>query len=116
MNEWLVDNLTVVQAARKVESASKAGQAEFARLPDDANIVVFSILADKGTYCGSVRIQDTAVGARRRLKISVSDDDRAAPPKPGGIGGIFAKKATYASRPEVVERAVANLKAELPPI
>jgi hypothetical protein len=114
--EWLVDDVTVVQAARKVEAASKAGQAEFARLPDDANIVVFSILADRSTYCGNVRIQDTAVGRRQRLKITVSDDANAAPPKPGGLGGLFAKKATYAARPEVVERAVASLQRELPPI
>jgi hypothetical protein len=113
-NEWLVDNLTVVQAARKVEAASQPG-AEFARTPDDANIVVFSILADKGTYVGAVRIQDTAVGMRKRLKIIVSDDDRTAPPKPGGIGGLFSKKATYASRPDVIEKAVANLQRELPP-
>jgi hypothetical protein len=114
--EWLVDDVTVVQAARKVEAASAPGQAEFARLPDDANIVVFSILADRTTYCGNVRIQDTAVGRRQRLKITVSDDPSAAPPKPGGLGGLFAKKATYAARPEVVERAVASLQRELPPI
>ncbi|MDT7787035.1 MAG: hypothetical protein QOF58_5454 [Pseudonocardiales bacterium] len=114
-NEWLVDNLSVVQAARKVEAASKPGEAEFARTPDDANIVVFSVLADKGTYVGAVRIQDTAVGMRKRLKITVSDDDRTPPPKAGGIGGLFSKKASYASRPDVIEKAVANLQRELPP-
>ena len=114
--EWLVDDVTVVQAARKVEAASKAGEAEFARLPDDANIVVFSILADSSTFCGNVRIQDTAIARRQRLKIAVSDDASKAPPKPGGLGGLFAKKAKYAARPEVIEKAVANLKAILPPV
>jgi hypothetical protein len=113
--EWLVDNLKVTEAARKVEEASRAGEAEFRRLDDDANIVVFSILADKSTFCGNVRIQDTAVGRRTRLKITVADDNSKAPPKAGGIGGLFAKKASYAARPEVVEKAVANLKAVLPP-
>lgn len=114
--EWLVDDLKVTQAARKIEEASKPGEAEFRRLDDDANIVVFSILADKSTFCGNVRIQDTAVGRRQRLKITVSDDNSKAPPKPGGIGGIFAKKATYAANPEVVKKAIANLQAALPPI
>ena len=114
--EWLVDDLKVTQAARKIEEASRRGEAEFRRLDDDANIVVFSILADSSTYCGNVRIQDTAVGRRQRLKITVNDDSSKAPPKPGGIGGLFAKKATYAARPEVIEKAIANLKAALPPI
>jgi hypothetical protein len=114
--EWLVDNVTVVQAARAVEGASKPGAVEFRRLPDDANIVVFSIMADKSTYCGNVRIQDTAVGRRTRLKITVADDASKEPPKPGGIGGLFSKKASYAARPEVVEKATETLKGVLPPI
>jgi hypothetical protein len=114
--EWLVDDLKVTQAARKVEEASRPGEAEFRRLDDDANIVVFSIMADNATFCGNVRIQDTAVGRQQRLKITVADDSSKAPPKPGGIGGLFAKKASYAARPEVVQKAVANLQATLPPI
>lgn len=114
--EWQVDNVTVVQAARAVEGASKSGEVEFRRLPDDANIVVFSILADKSTFCGNVRIQDTAVGRRQRLKITVSDDASKEPPKPGGFGGMFAKKATYAARPDVVDKATETLKGVLPPI
>ncbi|TAK25476.1 MAG: hypothetical protein EPO26_03670 [Chloroflexota bacterium] len=115
-SEWLVDNFSVTQAARVIEGASKSGEAEFARLPDDANIVVFSLLADKSTYCGSVHIQDTAVGRRQRLRITISDDDGTPPPKPGGLGGMFAKKAAYARRQDVVDRAIANLKVALPPI
>jgi hypothetical protein len=114
--EWLVDDLKVTQAARKVEEASRSGEAVFKRLDDDANIVVFSILADSSTYCGNVRIQDTAVGRQQRLKITVNDDSSKAPPKPGGLGGLFAKKASYAARPEVIQKAVANLQAALPPI
>jgi hypothetical protein len=114
--EWLVDNVSVVQAARTVEGASKPGDVEFRRLDDDANIVVFSIMADKSTFCGNVRIQDTAVGRRTRLKIVVADDASKAPPKPGGLGGMFAKKASYAARPDVIEKATAALKGVLPPI
>ena len=114
--EWQVDDLKVTQAARKVEEASRPGEAVFKRLDDDANIVVFSILADSSTYCGNVRIQDTAVGREQRLKVTVNDDSSKAPPKPGGLGGLFAKKAIYAARPEVIEKAIANLKAALPPI
>lgn len=114
--DWLVDNISVVQAARAVETASKPGEFEFRRLDDDANIVVFSIMADKATFCGNVRIQDTAVGRRQRLKISVADDASKAPPKPGGLGGMFAKKASYAAKPDVVEKATAALKGALPPI
>jgi hypothetical protein len=114
--EWQVDNLSVVQAARLVEGASKPGEAQFAQRDSDANIVEFSILADKGTYVGGIRIQDTAAGRGKRLKVTVLDDASKPPPKAGGIGGIFAKKATYAARPDVVEKAVTNLKAALPPI
>jgi hypothetical protein len=114
--EWQTDNLTVVQAARKIEELSKGGSAQFARLDDDANIVIFAIMADKATYCGNVRIQDSAVGRRQRLLLTVADDASKAPPKPGGIAGIFAKKATYAARPEVVEKATAALQGALPPI
>jgi hypothetical protein len=114
--EWLCEDLTVTQAARKIEEASRRGEAEFRRLDDDANIVVFSILADSSTFCGNVRIQDTAIARRQRLKVAVSDDASKAPPKPGGLGGLFAKKAKYAARPEVIEKAVANLKAILPPV
>jgi hypothetical protein len=114
--EWLVDDLKVTQAAKKIEDASRAGEAEFRRLDDDANIVVFSILADSSTFCGNVRIQDTAVGRRTRLKITVSDDNSKAPPKAGGLGGFFSKKASFAARPEVIKKAVANLQAVLPPI
>lgn len=114
--EWQVDNISVSAAARKVEAASRAGEAEFVRLPDDANIVVFSVLAEKGTYCGSVRIQDSAIGRRQRLMVAVGDDDGSPPPRAGGIGALFSKKAVYARRPDVVERAVANLQRELPPI
>ena len=63
--EWLVDDLKVTQAARKIEEASRPGEAEFRRLDDDANIVVFSILADSSTYCGNVRIQERG---RRKLR------------------------------------------------
>jgi hypothetical protein len=114
--EWLVEDLTVTQAARKIEEASRAGEAEFRRLEDDANIVVFSILADSSTFCGNVRIQDTAVARRQRLKITVSDDASKAPPKAGGLGGLFARKAKYAARPEVIQKSVANLQSVLPPI
>jgi hypothetical protein len=114
--EWLAEDLTVTQAARKIQEASKAGDLEFRRLDDDANIVVFSILADSSTFCGNVRIQDTAIARRQRLKITVSEDASKAPPKPGGLGGLFAKKAKYAARPEVIQKAVASLKAILPPV
>jgi len=97
--EWLVDDLKVTQAARKVEEASRTGEAEFKRLDDDANIVVFSILADSATYCGNVRIQDTAVGRRQRLKITVNDDSSKAPPKPGGIGGPRTSPSWRTARP-----------------
>jgi len=113
--EWQVDNMSVVQAARAVEGASQT-DAGFQRLPDDANIVVFCVMADKATFCGNVRIQDTAVGRRQRLRITVSDDNRTAPPKPGGLAGLLSKKTAYAERPEVIERAISNLKAVLPPI
>lgn len=114
--EWLVDGLTVVQAARAVEAASRPGEAEFVRTPDDANIVVFSIKADKSTYCGNVRIQDTAVGRSQRLKLIVYDDDKVPPPKAGGILGMFSGRASYAARPDTVAKAVENLQAVLKPI
>jgi hypothetical protein len=114
--EWQVDNLNVSQAARKLESVTGPGGVQFVSLDKDANIVVFSIMADKATYVGNVRIQDTAIGRRQRLKVTVSDDDSKAPPKPGGISGIFAKKASYSKRPEVVEQAITVLKEQLPPI
>jgi len=114
--EWQVDNLSVVQAARKIEELSQSGGVTFSRLPDDANIVVFAIQGDKSTYSGNVRIQDSAVGRRQRLLLKVADDDSKAPPKPGGIGGLFAKKASYAARPDVIENAVKTLQGALPPI
>ena len=114
--EWQVDNLKVTQAARAIEGASQPGGIEFVRLPDDANIVVFSILVEKSTFCGNVRIQDSAVGMRQRLLIRVSDDGTKAPPKPGGIAGIFAKKAKFEANPAVIEKAITALKTTLPPI
>ena len=114
--EWQVDNFKVTQAARAIEGASQPGSIEFVRLPDDANIVVFSILVDKSTFCGNVRIQDSAVGMRQRLLIKVSDDATKAPPKPGGLAGLFAKTAKFAANPGAVEKAVVTLKGTLPPI
>lgn len=114
--QWQVDKITVPQAARAIEGASKPGEVEFSRLPDDANIIVFSILADKSTYCGNVRVQDSAIGRQQRLMVVVNDDDSKAPPKAGGIGGLFSKRASYAARPDVVQKAVTTLQAVLPPI
>ena len=62
------------------------------------------------------RPQDTAVARRQRLKVTVSDDPSKAPPKAGGLGGLFAKKARYAARPDVIQKSVANLQAVLPPV
>jgi hypothetical protein len=53
---------------------------------------------------------------RQRLLITVSDDASKAPPKPGGVLGLFAKKAKYEANPAVLEKAVSALKAVLPPI
>ena len=114
--EWLVDNLSVMQASRLVEGASKPGEVQFTQRDSDANIVEFAILADKSTYIGGIRIQDTAVGRGKRLKVTVVDDASKPPPKASGLGGMFSKKATYQARPDLVEKAVANLKAALPPI
>jgi hypothetical protein len=114
--EWQVDNLNVSQAARKIEGASKSGEAEFSRRRDDANIVEFAIMADKSTYCGYVLVSDTAIGRKQRLRVTVADDDSKPPLKAGGLGGIFAKKAAFLARPDVVEKAVANLREALPPI
>ena len=114
--EWQVDKLTVNAAARQVDDISKSDGIQFVRVMDDANIIVFSILADKSTYCGNVRVSDTAVGARKRLRVSVSEGNEHQPPKPGGIGGLFAKRPSFAARPEVVATAITSLKAILPPI
>lgn len=114
--EWLVDNVTVVQAGRTIDGLSESSGVEFRRRREDANIIEFSIMADKSTYCGYVSVSDTAVGRRQRLRIEVSDDASKDAPKAGGIGGIFAKKPSYAARPEVIEKATAALKGALTPI
>ena len=114
--EWQVDNITVVQAARKVDEIAKSGDFELRRRREDANIVEFSILPDKSTYCGYVEIADTAIGRRQRLRIVVGDDASKDAPKATGLGGMFAKKPTYAARPDVVEKAAEKLKTILPPI
>lgn len=114
--DWQVDKLTVNTAARQIDDISKSGGIRYVRVMDDANIIVFSILADKSTYCGNVRVSDTAVGARKRLRVTVSEGNEHQPPKPGGIGGIFAKRPSFAARPDVVATVVTALKAILPPI
>lgn len=114
--EWQVDNVSVVQAARTIDGLSQSGGVEFRRRREDANIIEFSIMADKSTYCGYVVVADTAVGRRQRLKIEVAADDSKDAPKVGGLGGMFAKKPSYAARPDVVEKATTALKGALPPI
>jgi hypothetical protein len=114
--EWQVDNVSVVQAARTIDGLNQSSGVEFRRRREDANIVEFSILPDKSTYCGYVSIADTAIGRRQRLKIAVSDDSSKDAPKAGGLGGMFAKKPIYAANPGAIEKATAALKAALPPI
>ncbi|HZQ97482.1 MAG TPA: hypothetical protein VFC93_01570 [Chloroflexota bacterium] len=114
--EWQVDNLTVVQAARKIDEISGSSGIEFRRRREDANIVEFAILPDKSTYSGYVAVADTAIGRRQRLRVTVDADPAKDAPKPSGLGGLFAKKPTYAARPDVLDKATEQLKAALPPI
>jgi hypothetical protein len=107
--------LTIPQAVRKVEAASQPGGVQFAKLPEDANQVYFSLLADKSTYCGRVLLHDVSVGRTPRVRITVDDSSALAPPPAGFFSRILGGSAKYAKRPEAIEKAVEVLKRELPP-
>ena len=108
-------NITIPACARKIDEVSQPGSVSFARLPEDANQIYFSILADKSTYCGSVHILDVSPGSKPRVRITVSDSDGTPPPAAGFVGRLFGGKPKYQSRPAIVEKAVEVLKGALPP-
>lgn len=107
--------VTIPQAVRKVEAASQPDGVHFAKLPEDANQVYFSLMADKSTYCGRVLLHDVSVGRTPRVRVTVDDSPDLAPPPAGFFSRLTGGSAKYAKRPEAIEKAVAILKSELPP-
>lgn len=112
-HEWET-NITIPEAARRVDSASRPGEVSFARLPEDANQVLFSVLADGSTYCGSVFLRDVASGRTPRVRVTISDADGTPPPAPGFFGRLLRGKPKYEARPATIDKAAEVLRAVLP--
>jgi hypothetical protein len=114
-HEW-VTNVTIPEAARRVDGASRPGVVSFARLPEDANQVYFSVLADSSTYCGGVHLLDVSSGRSPRIRVTVTDADGTPPPSAGFLGRLLRGNPKYGARPAAIEAAVEVLRAALPAV